>query len=440
MNFIRVNPQYSFLREQLIIAALLAVTLGFGFYFLGGLNAERFADGHLSWDISLAWGRRIPFRPGWIWGSLLYFPVCFLPLLFREVRQEIGVFRRTALGFASQYILAAPLFILIPLKITHPEISPGTASETAALWFYGIDQGFNIFPSLHIANTAFLACLTARLRGGLLGSMAWMSVILIAVSDVFVDKHYLLDLPAGLLLGVLCYRLAFSRTLDFIEMPRIWPTILFELTNLKSIFIANDMKAWEAAYRSGHWDFLKSCDQRPRHYTIGGLVQDHFPEGADILDVGCGEAILYPFIKSQVQSYTAIDISQEAIRKCRKSFKGDKTCTFEVRDFQNFQTHKRYDAIILNEVLYYFPWTSIPNVLKKVRCLIKGPGSLLIISMNKNLKARILWRIVHQSILPIQSLRVENTFTGSYWTVRVYSPAQKSPPEKTDDSKKAGVS
>jgi len=229
----------SSLKEMLVTACTLTIVLTFIFYFLDWRNATRLVSGQSFWNVDLPWDELIPFRPQWVWMYLLYFPFCFLPLLFREVRQDIGVFRKVALGFAAQFLIAFSLFFFIPVYMTRPEISPLTVSESALYWVYSIDPGFNILPSLHVANTAFLACLTFRLKGMIPGLAAWLFCILTAVSAVFVKQHYLVDLPAGLLLGVLSYRLIFSRTFDFLSLPRVWPSTNFQLRNLGSLPITN---------------------------------------------------------------------------------------------------------------------------------------------------------------------------------------------------------
>lgn len=221
MSSVRAPRHGSILREQMWIGCSLAVVLSTGFYGLDWINAARFNSGEELWDIAIGLDGIIPFQPEWIWMYLLYFPICFLPLCFREVRRDIGVFRRTALGFSAQFLLAFPFFLLFPLQMVRPEFSPATVSESALYWFYGIDPGFNILPSLHVANTAFLACLTGRLRGIFPGLALWTFCLLTALSALFVKQHYLVDLPAGLFLGIFCYRLAFSRALDVLEPPRI---------------------------------------------------------------------------------------------------------------------------------------------------------------------------------------------------------------------------
>jgi membrane-associated phospholipid phosphatase len=184
-----------------------------GFYALDWYNARLLVAGRRFWDLSFSWERRIPLRPAWVWLYMLYFPACFLPLLFPEVWWDIDVFRRTAASFGLQYLIAFPLFLL-PICMVRPRFVPVTASERLLAWLYRFDPGFNIFPSLHVANTAFLACWTWRLRGALAGAIAWLFCSLIALSALFVKQHYFIDLPAGVLLGAGCYRLAFPESFE----------------------------------------------------------------------------------------------------------------------------------------------------------------------------------------------------------------------------------
>ncbi|OGS05491.1 MAG: hypothetical protein A3G41_02500 [Elusimicrobia bacterium RIFCSPLOWO2_12_FULL_59_9] len=200
----------SILGEQLRIAFALALSLSFGFYCLDWFNAARFAAGRPFTDIGMGWETAIALRPGWVWVYFLYFPVCFLPLFLPEVRRDIAVFRRTALGYAVQFVVAGFFFFLIPLRMARPELTSSTLSLAALQWVYAIDPGFNIFPSLHVANTAFLACMAWKFRGRLAGLCLWTICLLISVSAMLVKQHYFWDIPSGLLLGAAGYRLAFA--------------------------------------------------------------------------------------------------------------------------------------------------------------------------------------------------------------------------------------
>lgn len=212
-----INLNHPLKTEQTVTAVALAALLIFGFYMTDMHMAAQAAMGRSFWHPALSWDLRIPFEPSWIWIYLLYFPMCFVPLLFKEVREDIGAFRRTAAGFALQFIVALVFFWALPSQMIRPGVQTGGISERVLASFYEIDPGFNIFPSLHVANAAYIACMTNRFEGKLLGASMWLLCGLIALSTLFVKQHYLSDLLAGLGVGVAGYRLAFSMRFDFLD-------------------------------------------------------------------------------------------------------------------------------------------------------------------------------------------------------------------------------
>jgi len=152
----------------------------------------------------------IPFRPDWVWIYLLYYGFCFLPLLLREVRNNRGIFLRTALGFAIQFAVSTVVFLLWPMQITHPPIPEGASGEILNR-LYGFDRGFNSFPSLHVANMTFVALLFRHLRRK---QWVWgvvFTALLISLSTLLVKQHYVSDVVAGGLLGGFAYMAAFCR-------------------------------------------------------------------------------------------------------------------------------------------------------------------------------------------------------------------------------------
>lgn len=207
-----------FRAEQIGTACIMAAVLSLGFYHTSHYMAAQFERGIVFWIPELAWDRLISFSPGWIWVYLLYFPVCFLPLLFREIREDIRLFRRTAAGFTVQFFAAFAVFWTLPSRMPRPSLEPQGLSEYALAWFYSIDPGYNIFPSLHVANVAYIACVTGRLKGRSWAVVLWILWALISVSTLLVKQHCLLDIPAGLLLGVACYSLSYSKIFSYLEI------------------------------------------------------------------------------------------------------------------------------------------------------------------------------------------------------------------------------
>jgi membrane-associated phospholipid phosphatase len=150
---------------------------------------------------------------------LLYFPACFLPLTIREIRDDEETFRRTALGFAVQFGVSFFIFWLVPSHILRPETGAGGASNGALRWLYALDPGFNVFPSLHVANVAYVACLIGRLRGAATAAPVWFLWVLIAGSTLLIKQHFLVDVAAGTFLGIFSCSLAFHADLFRARVP-----------------------------------------------------------------------------------------------------------------------------------------------------------------------------------------------------------------------------
>lgn len=198
-------------RDQVKVALAMAALFTVGFYATDQYMAAWLLRGLDFWEPALSWDARIPFEPRWIWIYFLYFPACFLPLTIRKICEDRHLFRRTALGFALQFLVAMIIFWVLPSRMEQPALETEGLSAEAARWFYGIDPGFNVFPSLHVANITYVACLVGRLGNRAVGAAVWVLALLIAASTLFVKQHYLADLPAGALLGAASCLLAFSR-------------------------------------------------------------------------------------------------------------------------------------------------------------------------------------------------------------------------------------
>src|SRR5262245_15532375 len=106
---------------------------------------------------------------------------------------------------------------------------------------------------------------------------------------------------------------------------------------------------WEQQYGSGHWDYLRALGELGRFSVLTGYLQELKPHGA-LLDIGCGEGLLYKRLLSQPSLYLGLDISAAAIDKARTVGAGPFLCA----DAEQFVVDDTYDVIIFNECLYYF--------------------------------------------------------------------------------------
>lgn len=147
----------------------------------------------------LAWDHAIPFVDWTVWPYLsivLPFAAAFLRCGERGALDRLSLRLLLALG------LALACYALVPLRFAFER--PASAGLTGLL-FEGLaafDLPYNRAPSLHIAVLVILwSQLAGALNGWRRGLLAgWFG--LIAVSVLTTWQHHLIDVPAGLALGL----------------------------------------------------------------------------------------------------------------------------------------------------------------------------------------------------------------------------------------------
>jgi 2-polyprenyl-3-methyl-5-hydroxy-6-metoxy-1,4-benzoquinol methylase len=196
-----------------------------------------------------------------------------------------------------------------------------------------------------------------------------------------------------------------------------------ESRNVWNKYVHNDVERWRKVYSQSYRDRLESCDQRSRHYLIAGAVRELLPTGAKILDVGCGCGTTCGML-SDYPFYHGIDVAAAAIEACKKAFP-ERPDAFEVADFETYELDA-YDAVIFNEVLYYFPLRKLSRLVRKTLDSLQDNKSLLIVSMSKTLKSRLVWKKLESVGRPIQATSLAARAIGSRWNVKVYQPLAES--------------
>lgn len=187
------------------IAAGLTAFAASGFIGLEVRNARLAAAGLRFLSPETALDRAIPLEPGWVWIYLSYYLLCFLPLL---APGALRILPRVALAYAVEFAAAFVCFVFVPMRMLRPEIPGASASAAALRWVYSVDPGYNIFPSLHVANVVMIALLFQRLRGGRPAALLWLWVGAVCASTLLVKQHYVVDVAAGVALALLADRVA----------------------------------------------------------------------------------------------------------------------------------------------------------------------------------------------------------------------------------------
>ena len=186
--------------------AIIAIVGGYQFYFFvqkrhRGIPSEfRF---HID-DL-------IPFQPEWVWVySGLYYPI-IISLIFTV--KSFAQFNYTAFSFITLLGMQLIIFYLFPVKIPQSwrDYEPSRSLSTRFLALVHSFDGLpNSIPSMHVSVATLTALHLNRNLTPLIGHYAALSLlfpVLIGISAVFTKQHYVIDLPAGAVFGVLNFEL-----------------------------------------------------------------------------------------------------------------------------------------------------------------------------------------------------------------------------------------
>ncbi|MDD7909112.1 MULTISPECIES: class I SAM-dependent methyltransferase [Pseudovibrio] len=115
---------------------------------------------------------------------------------------------------------------------------------------------------------------------------------------------------------------------------------------------ASTADGWDEEYRQGRWAFLRSLPESGR-YGIIGMWLALTNSNEEILDIGCGEGLLYERLAPMgVKRYVGMDLAPAALEIADvdpsiASLRAGDMHTFEPNEGETFS------AIIFNEVLHF---------------------------------------------------------------------------------------
>jgi SAM-dependent methyltransferase len=213
---------------------------------------------------------------------------------------------------------------------------------------------------------------------------------------------------------------AYYRTLFGLKIPYL-PGLTRKIAALERPHGRGDApvsrEIWESQYRDGRWMFLQELEQMTRYSVIGGYVHALARKGA-LLDVGCGEGILLDRLAvDDFAKYVGIDIAQTAVELARKKH-GDQSAFFQA-DAEHFLPAESFDAIIFNEVLYYF---ADPLAVARQYSSRLRPGGVLISSLYMDSeRARATARLLRRDFPIIDEAKVCSH--GNTWLITVFAPS-----------------
>lgn len=151
---------------------------------------------------SSRWDNAIPLRPEWVWiYSGLYYPAIGLVVVSTKDSRH---FNHMAFSYLVLLAFQIAVFLAFPVEVP-PDwrvsgVRPRTYSQRFLSFVQTFDARSNCFPSMHVSVATLTALHTARnISGWFVLPVAF--VLLIAASCILTKQHYLIDVPAGVIVG-----------------------------------------------------------------------------------------------------------------------------------------------------------------------------------------------------------------------------------------------
>ncbi len=174
-------------------------------------------------------------------------------------------------------------------------------------------------------------------------------------------------------------------------------------------------EVWETEYSGEKWNFLDKISELGRYSVIAGYIAYLKPQAA-VLDVGCGEGILFERYQRQGYSrYLGIDISQVAID--RLAARQDEKTQFVSADAENFEPNELFDIIVFNESLYYF-YDPLISVRRYCNAL-KPDGLLMVSTCNTSCRAKSILRRLKEQYTVLDEADIVHHQSSLSWTCTV---------------------
>jgi len=158
-------------------------------------------------DLAIPLDRKIPFVPQL---ALVYFSTYLFVIQPFIILSEARQFYWMLASFGSITAIASLIHAAVPSKIERNELldADGLSGKMIKL-FQNICKPYGNFPSMHVALSVPVVGANFIAVGSVMGSVTLIWAILIALSTLYTKQHYILDVLAGLVGGLLIYSLTY---------------------------------------------------------------------------------------------------------------------------------------------------------------------------------------------------------------------------------------
>lgn len=198
-----MDPSLRFRIERWVVAFTIGIFVLVGYFFFTLWNIGRMEYGPVEGiELWTAVDSLIPLWPHAFWTYILYYPLVLMPAFLARNRRHL-------LEMGVAYLIVTSVawisWVILPVRMDYPTLACAGLSCEMLRGLYETDGGVNIFPSLHVGHSLLAASMfwtyRERVPAWVLSLVTFMAVA-VSASTVLLKQHYIIDVPAGVLLGL----------------------------------------------------------------------------------------------------------------------------------------------------------------------------------------------------------------------------------------------
>ncbi len=151
---------------------------------------------------------KVPFWPVFVYFYLVGYVAWFLLLIaYIFLFQPLVFVQQLTASIALASAIAYPFFLFFPTYVDSIYPTQKRVRHKLVRFLFKIDKPFNAFPSMHVYIATILTIYSSLLFPQLTVLFVLFGVT-IAASTVLTKRHYLYDIPGGIVVGVVSSALA----------------------------------------------------------------------------------------------------------------------------------------------------------------------------------------------------------------------------------------
>ena len=126
------------------------------------------------------------------------------------------------------------------------------------------------------------------------------------------------------------------------------------------------------------WRFASSSYERTKYQATLDTLKDHRYKA--VFEVGCSIGILTQMLAPNCESLLAVDVSQIALKRARRTCRGLGNVTIARMRIPDEWPAARFDLIMLSEVLYFLGPDDIRSTARKALSSLSANGRILLVN------------------------------------------------------------